>query len=56
MFTEFRIKKSSTLREFLSTVAEDMRWPVERLRPWPLSHRTNQTLRPSLVELEDGDR
>jgi len=53
---EFRIKKSCTLREFLATVAEDMRWPVERLRPWPLSHRTNQTLRPSLVELEDGDR
>jgi len=40
----------------LNTVAEDMRWPVEKLRPWPLSHRTNQTLRPSLVELEDGDR
>eukprot|EP00092_Neocalanus_flemingeri_P030841 GFUD01033495.1.p1 GENE.GFUD01033495.1~~GFUD01033495.1.p1 ORF type:complete len:1103 (+),score=278.33 GFUD01033495.1:268-3576(+) len=53
---EFKIKKSATLREFLNTVAEDMRWPVERLRPWPLSHRTNQTLRPSLVELEDGDR
>jgi len=53
---EFKIKKSATLREFLNTVAEDMRWPVERLRPWPLTHRTNQTLRPSLVELEDGDR
>lgn len=53
---EFRIKKSATLKEFLSTVAEDMRWPVERLRPWPLTHRTNQTLRPSLVEMEDGDR
>ena len=36
---EFKIKKSATLREFLNTVAEDMRWPVERLRPWPLSHR-----------------
>lgn len=55
-FFEFKIKKSATLREFLNTVAEDMRWPVERLRPWPLSHRTNQTLRPSVMELEDGDR
>ena len=53
---EFKIKKTATLREFLNTVAEDMRWPVERLRPWPLSHRTNQTLRPSVMELEDGDR
>ena len=53
---EFRIKKSASLKEFLNTVAEDMKWPVERLRPWPLSHRTNQTLRPSLVELEDGER
>jgi len=53
---EFKMKKSATLREFLNTVAEDMRWPVERLRPWPLTHRTNQTLRPSVVELEDGDR
>jgi len=53
---EFKIKKTATLRELLNTIAEDMRWPVERLRPWPLIHRTNQTLRPSLVELEDGDR
>jgi len=53
---EFRIKKASTLREFLSSVSEDMRWPLEKLRPWPLTHRTNQTLRPALVELEDGDR
>ena len=53
---EFRIQKASTLREFLTTVSDDMKWPLDRLRPWPLTHRTNQTLRPSLVELEDGDR
>merc|ERR1719391_1597948 len=50
---EFRIKKSATLKEFLNTVADNLKWPADRLRPWPLSHRTNQTLRPSLVELED---
>lgn len=87
-FFEFKIRKAASLREFLSTVAEDMRWPVDRLRPWPLSHRwpgtgsgisrenlcqdfqflfpffisilclarTNQTLRPSVMELEEGDR
>ena len=53
---EFKIKKTATLGEFLAIVAEDMRFPVEKLRPWPLSHRTNQTLRPSLVELEEADR
>jgi len=53
---EFRIKKSATLKEFLNTVADNLKWPADRLRPWPLSHRTNQTLRPSLVELEDSER
>merc|ERR1712241_723112 len=53
---EFKIKKTATLGEFLNTVAEDMRFPAEKLRPWPLSHRTNQTLRPSLVELEEQER
>ena len=55
-YIEFRIRKAATLREFMSTVSEDLRIPVERLRPWPLTYRTNQTLRPSLVELEDGER
>ena len=54
--TKFRIKKSATLKEFLNTVAKYTRIPVEKLRPWPLLLRTNQTLRPSLVEIEDEDR
>jgi hypothetical protein len=44
-FVEFRIRRACTLREFLASLAEDMRTPVERLRPWPLTYRTNQTLR-----------
>ena len=55
-FVEFRIRRACTLREFLASLAEDMRTPVERLRPWPLTYRTNQTLRPAMVELEDGER
>ena len=47
---EFKIKKSASLREFLNTVAEDMRWPVERLRPWPLSHRCRDLLTPRLPD------
>ena len=52
---EFRIKKSSTLKEFLSTVATGLGLPVERLRPWHLAYK-NKSLRPYLVEMEDGDR
>ncbi len=55
-YIEFRIRKAATLREFMASVAEDMHVGVERLRPWPLTYRTNQTLRPSLLELEDGER
>ena len=44
------------LREWMGGVSEDMNVPVERLRPWPMTYRTNQTMRPSLVELEDGER
>lgn len=55
-YVEFRVRKAATLREFLVGLSEDMHVPVERLRPWPLTYRTNQTMRPSLVELEDGER
>ena len=52
---EFRIMKSATLKEFLSTVATGLGLPVERLRPWHLAYK-NKSLRPYLVEMEDGDR
>lgn len=53
---EFRVKKSSTLKEFMAMMSEEMKFPVERMRPWPLNSRTNNTLRPSLTEIEDGNK
>jgi len=53
---EFRVKKSSTLKEFMVMLSEEMKFPVERMRPWPLNSRTNNTLRPSLTEIEDGNK
>lgn len=53
---EFRVKKSSTLKEFMSMLSEEMKFPVDRMRPWPLNSRTNNTLRPSLTEIEDGNK
>lgn len=39
-FHMFKIRRSASLREFLSTVAEGMRLSVEGLRPWPLARRS----------------
>jgi len=53
---ELRVKKSASLKEFMQLLSHEMKVPVDRMRPWPLSYRTNQTMRPTLVEIEDGDR
>ena len=53
---EFKVKKQSTLKEFMTMLSEEMKVPLDRIRPWPLNHRTNQTLRPTLVEIEDSER
>jgi len=53
---EFRVKKASSLRDFMTMLSEEMKFPIDRMRPWPLTNRTNNTLRPSLVEMEDGNR
>ncbi|GBM82029.1 Ubiquitin carboxyl-terminal hydrolase 7 [Araneus ventricosus] len=48
----FKVKKMSTLRDFMELVAEQMKYPLEMIRPWPLIYRTNQTCRPVAVDLE----
>ncbi|XP_071522080.1 ubiquitin carboxyl-terminal hydrolase 7 isoform X1 [Panulirus ornatus] len=48
----FRVKKCATLQDFLEQVAESLKYPVEQIRPWPLNLRTNQTNRPTLLDLE----
>ncbi|GIY89443.1 ubiquitin carboxyl-terminal hydrolase 7 [Caerostris extrusa] len=48
----FKVKKMATLRELLEIVAEQMKYPLEMIRPWPMIYRTNQTCRPVAVDLE----
>ncbi|GFR16255.1 ubiquitin carboxyl-terminal hydrolase 7 [Trichonephila clavata] len=48
----FKVKKMSTLRDFMEIVSEQMKYPLEMIRPWPLIYRTNQTCRPVAVDLE----
>jgi hypothetical protein len=44
--TKFKVKRTSTLREFKSTAAEAFGIPVARQRYWRCLWRTNQTIRP----------
>uniref|UniRef100_A0A2P2I3R0 Ubiquitin carboxyl-terminal hydrolase 7 n=1 Tax=Hirondellea gigas TaxID=1518452 RepID=A0A2P2I3R0_9CRUS len=48
----FKVKKTSTLQEFLEHLAETLKYPVEQLRPWPFSLRTNQTNRTTHLDVE----
>lgn len=48
----FKVKKAATLRELMEILSESMRFPVDQIRPWPFNYRTNQTCRPTLLDLE----
>ncbi|KAH3867833.1 hypothetical protein DPMN_030970 [Dreissena polymorpha] len=51
-FRNFRVKKSSTLKEFLEMLAENLNYPVHQIRPWPFQARQNQTYRPTHLDVE----
>ncbi|XP_015122798.1 ubiquitin carboxyl-terminal hydrolase 7 isoform X2 [Diachasma alloeum] len=48
----FRVRKQATLHEFLELLSESLKYPMEQIRVWPFSARTNQTCRPTLIEPE----
>ncbi|BET01842.1 ubiquitin carboxyl-terminal hydrolase [Nesidiocoris tenuis] len=48
----FRVRKQTTLPEFMEHVSETMKYPVEQLRPWPFTIRQNTTFRPTILEME----
>uniref|UniRef100_T1J1R9 Ubiquitin carboxyl-terminal hydrolase 7 n=1 Tax=Strigamia maritima TaxID=126957 RepID=T1J1R9_STRMM len=52
VYRSFKVKKAATLRELMETLAENFGYPIEQIRPWPFSFRTNQTCRPTLLDLE----
>ncbi|KAK0173583.1 hypothetical protein PV328_006757 [Microctonus aethiopoides] len=52
LYRVFRIRKLSTVHEFLQLLSENLKYPVDQIRVWPFSSRTNQTCRPTLIEPE----
>ncbi|XP_021358377.1 ubiquitin carboxyl-terminal hydrolase 7-like isoform X1 [Mizuhopecten yessoensis] len=51
---KFKVKKTSSLLEFMEMLAENLKYPVNQLRPWPFQCRQNQTYRPTLVDVESN--
>ncbi|KAK2192630.1 hypothetical protein NP493_27g01010 [Ridgeia piscesae] len=51
-YRNFKVKKAATLLEFMEMLAENLKYPLEQLRPWPFGYRTNQTYRPTTLDLE----
>jgi len=52
LYRVFRIRKQTTLQELLEQLADSLKYPIEQIRPWPFSYRSNQTCRPTLIDLE----
>ncbi|XP_014235523.1 ubiquitin carboxyl-terminal hydrolase 7 [Trichogramma pretiosum] len=52
VYRTFRVKKQSTLSEFIEILSESLKYAVDQIRIWPFSLRSNQTCRPTLIESE----
>ena len=46
-YQQFRVRKSITLKEAVATIAAQMNYPEKGMRIWPMSHRANETFRPT---------
>ncbi len=53
VYQEVRIKKQDSLKDVISQLGAHTGHSPDRMRLWPLNHRTNQTLRPTLVDVEN---
>ncbi|CAG9767409.1 unnamed protein product [Ceutorhynchus assimilis] len=51
-FRVFKIKKLATVAEMMEMLADAFKYPPEQIRPWPFSHRSNNTNRPIVLDLE----
>ncbi|XP_053607291.1 ubiquitin carboxyl-terminal hydrolase 7 isoform X3 [Plodia interpunctella] len=47
----FRVRKQATVAELMETLAENFRYPLKHLRPWPFSARSNHTCRPTCLDI-----
>ncbi|GBP29737.1 Ubiquitin carboxyl-terminal hydrolase 7 [Eumeta japonica] len=50
-YRSFRVRKQATVAELMETLAENFRYPLKQLRPWPFSARSNQTCRPTCLDI-----
>ncbi|XP_071444786.1 ubiquitin carboxyl-terminal hydrolase 7 [Hetaerina americana] len=51
-YRTFRVKKQTSLSDLIDQLAESLKYPVDQIRPWPFNYRSNQTCRPTLIDLE----
>lgn len=52
-YRTFKVKKLATLKELMELMAEQMKYPIQGIRPWSITYRTNQTFRPAAIDLEN---
>ncbi|XP_022103325.1 ubiquitin carboxyl-terminal hydrolase 7-like [Acanthaster planci] len=55
-FREFRILKMSTYRDVMSLLSQAMGYPEDQMRIWPFISRTNQTYRPTVLDLDNPNK
>ncbi|XP_033118944.1 ubiquitin carboxyl-terminal hydrolase 7-like [Anneissia japonica] len=53
---DFRIRKDLNLAGVMELLADAYGYPVDNMRIWPISYRTNQTYRPTTLEVEDAEK
>ena len=51
-YQDLRVRKADTLRDVIGSLSGQLKFPPEQIRLWPMNHRTNQTLRPSLIDTD----
>ncbi|XP_061713292.1 ubiquitin carboxyl-terminal hydrolase 7-like isoform X2 [Cydia pomonella] len=47
----FRVRKQASVAELMDVLADNFRYPHKQLRPWPFSARSNQTCRPTCLDI-----
>lgn len=52
----FRMKKLTTLNEFMHVLASSLNFNVDQIRPWSFNLRTNQTYRPTVIEFKEPEK
>jgi len=48
-----RVRKNASIKETLETIACQMKYPLDGIRLWPITARTNETSRPTNLEPEE---